>query len=170
MEMLSVQYSGGEMPGRRAGSGVGKYNAESTKQDSKRFNSQGKRNALPIWVWLINGRHPGEPRPYSIDATLYCTVGGWSEDEDGREQPDRRQDQADGNIPGQVQTVRGGSTGDANTVFLDWWSVFALFAIFENGYLPTLLPKCRKSSFFQVQSKKPSSLAARARKIFLNFF
>ena len=27
------------MPGRRAGSGVGKYNAESPKQDSKRFNS-----------------------------------------------------------------------------------------------------------------------------------
>ena len=113
------------------------------KTGQQKVQLSSKRNTLPIWVWLINGRHPGEPRPYSIDATLYCTVGGWSEDEDGREQPDRRQDQADGNIPGQVQTVRGGSTGDANTVFLDWWSVFALFAIFEKGYLPTLLPKCR---------------------------
>ena len=41
------------MPGRRAGSGVGKYNAESPKQDSKRFNCQVGRNTLPIWVWLI---------------------------------------------------------------------------------------------------------------------
>ena len=34
-------YGGGVMPGRRAGSlhCVGKYNAESPKQDSKRFNS-----------------------------------------------------------------------------------------------------------------------------------
>ena len=32
-------YSGGAMSGRRAGSGVGKYNAESPKQGSKRFNS-----------------------------------------------------------------------------------------------------------------------------------
>ena len=30
---------GGVMPGRRAGSGVGKYNAKSPKQGSKRFNS-----------------------------------------------------------------------------------------------------------------------------------
>ena len=30
------------MPGWRAGSGIGKYNAESPKQDSKRFNSMTK--------------------------------------------------------------------------------------------------------------------------------
>ena len=35
-------YSGGVMPGRRAGSGVGKYNAKSPKQGSKRFNSNTK--------------------------------------------------------------------------------------------------------------------------------
>ena len=43
------------MPGQRAGSGVGKFNAGSPKQDSKRFNCQGRRNTLPIWVWLIYG-------------------------------------------------------------------------------------------------------------------
>ena len=32
-------HGGGVMLGRRAGSGVGKYNAESPKQSSKRFNS-----------------------------------------------------------------------------------------------------------------------------------
>ena len=31
----------------------GKYNAESPKQYSKRFNCQVRRNTLPIWVWLI---------------------------------------------------------------------------------------------------------------------
>ena len=38
--MLCV-YGGGVIPGQRAGSGSGdgKYNAESSKQDSKRFNS-----------------------------------------------------------------------------------------------------------------------------------
>ena len=30
-----------------------KCNAESPKQDSKRFNSQGRRRALSIWAWLI---------------------------------------------------------------------------------------------------------------------
>ena len=34
---------------------VDKYNAESPKQDRKRFNCQGRRNTLPIWVWLIYG-------------------------------------------------------------------------------------------------------------------
>ena len=46
-------YSGGVMPGRRAGSGVGKNNAKSRKQGSKRFNYQVRRNTLPIWVWII---------------------------------------------------------------------------------------------------------------------
>ena len=32
-------YGGGLMPGRRAGSGVSKYNAEIPKQGTKRFNS-----------------------------------------------------------------------------------------------------------------------------------
>ena len=32
-------YGGGEMPGGRAGSGVGKYNAESPQLGNKRFNS-----------------------------------------------------------------------------------------------------------------------------------
>ena len=36
------------MPGRRAGPGVGKYNAESPKQDSKRFNSITKTNHFPF--------------------------------------------------------------------------------------------------------------------------
>ena len=36
-------YGGGVMPGWRPGSGVGKYNAESPKQGSKRFNSITKR-------------------------------------------------------------------------------------------------------------------------------
>ena len=35
--------SGGVLPGRRAGSGIGKYNAESSKQDSKRFDFITKR-------------------------------------------------------------------------------------------------------------------------------
>ena len=30
------------------------YNAESPKQDSKRFNSQGRRNSLPIWVYNLS--------------------------------------------------------------------------------------------------------------------
>ena len=38
------------MPGWRAGSGVGKYNAESPKQDSKRFYWQVRWNTLPIWI------------------------------------------------------------------------------------------------------------------------
>ena len=29
------------------------YNANSTKQDSKRFNSHGRRNTLPIWVYYV---------------------------------------------------------------------------------------------------------------------
>ena len=41
------------MPGRRTGSGVGKYNTESPKQGSKRLTCQGRRITLPIWVWLI---------------------------------------------------------------------------------------------------------------------
>ena len=55
-------YSGGAIPGRRAGSGVGKYSAESPKQDSKRFKSQVKRNSLPIWVWLIYELQPSGTR------------------------------------------------------------------------------------------------------------
>ena len=30
------------------------YNAESPKQDSERFNSQGRRNTLPIWVYNLS--------------------------------------------------------------------------------------------------------------------
>ena len=30
------------------------YNAERLKQDSKRFNSQGRRNTLPIWVYNLS--------------------------------------------------------------------------------------------------------------------
>ena len=50
-------YSCGAKPGRWAGSGGNKYvyNAESQEQDSKMFNSQVRRNTLPIWVWLISG-------------------------------------------------------------------------------------------------------------------
>ena len=42
------------MPGRRAGSGVGKYSAESLKQDSKRFNCQVRLNTLPIGVYYLS--------------------------------------------------------------------------------------------------------------------
>ena len=31
-----------------------KYNAESPKQDSKRFNSQVRQNTLPIWVYNLS--------------------------------------------------------------------------------------------------------------------
>ena len=50
-------YSCGAKPGRWAGSGGNKYvyNAESQEQDSKMFNSQVRRNTLPIWIWLISG-------------------------------------------------------------------------------------------------------------------
>ena len=30
------------------------YNAESPKQDSKRFNSQIRRNTLPVWVYYLS--------------------------------------------------------------------------------------------------------------------
>ena len=30
------------------------YNAESTKQGSKRFNFQGRGNTLPIWVYYLS--------------------------------------------------------------------------------------------------------------------
>ena len=30
------------------------YNAESPKQDSKKFNSYGRRNNLPIWVYNLS--------------------------------------------------------------------------------------------------------------------
>ena len=30
------------------------YSAESIKQDSKRFNSHGRRNTLPIWVYYLS--------------------------------------------------------------------------------------------------------------------
>ena len=33
---------------------VGKYNAESPKQESKRFNCQVRRNSLPIWVYYLS--------------------------------------------------------------------------------------------------------------------
>ena len=49
---LSV-YSGGVMPGRQAGSGFGKYNAESPTQGSKRFNSPVRRNTFSYLV-IIN--------------------------------------------------------------------------------------------------------------------
>ena len=38
---------------RRAGSGVGKYNAERPKQGSKRLNCQVRRNTFHICVWLV---------------------------------------------------------------------------------------------------------------------
>ena len=53
-------YGGGVMPGRRAGSGVGKYNAESPKQSSKRFNSITNTIHLAhlviliIYVWVYS--------------------------------------------------------------------------------------------------------------------
>ena len=51
-EMLTVHCTA---VGRWSGSGVSKYNAESPTQNRrKRFNSQVRRNTLPIWVWLIN--------------------------------------------------------------------------------------------------------------------
>ena len=57
-EMLTVHYSSGAIPGQRGGSGAGKYNVEGLNQYSKRFNSQVRRNNLPIWVWLIYGLTP----------------------------------------------------------------------------------------------------------------
>ena len=30
------------------------YNAERPKQDSKRFNSHGRRNTLPMWVYCLS--------------------------------------------------------------------------------------------------------------------
>ena len=53
-------YVGGVMPGRRAGSGNGKYNAESPKQGSKRFNCQVRRNTLPIWECYLSMAVAGE--------------------------------------------------------------------------------------------------------------
>ena len=50
---ISWLYSGGAMPGRRPGSGVGQYNAESPKQDSKMFSCQVSQYTLPLWVLLI---------------------------------------------------------------------------------------------------------------------
>ena len=47
-------YGGEVMPGRWAGSGVGKYNAESPKQDRNRFNCQVRRYTLPIWVRYLS--------------------------------------------------------------------------------------------------------------------
>ena len=41
------------MPGRRAVSGVSKYNAESPKQDSKRFSCQVGGNTLPICMGML---------------------------------------------------------------------------------------------------------------------
>ena len=51
-------YSGGVMPGRRAGSGFAKYctlySVEIPKQDRKRFHCQVRRNTLPIWVCYLS--------------------------------------------------------------------------------------------------------------------
>ena len=65
-----------------------KCNAESQKQDSKRFNSQGRRNSLPIWVYnlsvvevlspklrnTINLEFTGKFRVFDADHTVDCSI------------------------------------------------------------------------------------------------
>ena len=53
-------YGDGVMPGRRAGSGVVKYNSESPKQDRKRFNPiLQRRSTLPILLYYLSMlKHP----------------------------------------------------------------------------------------------------------------
>ena len=70
----------------RAGSTVSvqylrEYIAESPKQDSKRFNSQRRRNTLPIWVYnlsmgtVLQGRLPSIP----TDITAWHRDSAWSQ-------------------------------------------------------------------------------------------
>ena len=51
--MTCFVYSGAVMLGRCSGSGVGKYNAESPKQGSKKFNSTTKTNDFAHLVILF---------------------------------------------------------------------------------------------------------------------
>ena len=60
-ENVDCALHGGAMPGRRAGSGVAKYNAESPKHGSKRFNSlPGKCFLKSFFIFsLCFRRNPG---------------------------------------------------------------------------------------------------------------
>ena len=62
-------YSGGVMPGRRAGSGVGKYNTESPKKESKRFNSVKKTihfaHLCILFIYAWEEREQPRPRIFT---------------------------------------------------------------------------------------------------------